>query len=585
MELAPPTITSKPKGPAYADEEWSYQLAGQASDGGAVTFYLIDGDEEILIENGLLSVTWDEAGTQNLVIRAVDSHGGSIEQHVTLEVIERVVATNDPPVIYSIPTEQTRLDKPYRYQVKAFDPNGDTLTYSLAGPSHGASISKDGLLSWNPSVTGSYEFTILVSDGVNDPVAQTFTLTVLAPVTINTPPQITSVPTGGAMKDREYRYQATADDVDGDTITWSLDTDTLPEDVRGNLTIDAETGLLTWTPGVSGTFTFTVIASDGTDSVSQIVTLPVAANAPPQITGLPDPNITFGQEYVSQIIAHDPNGDAITYKLENAPAGLTVGADGTLTWENPTTGRYTVAVVVTDTSGATARREFQLNVVDPNVPNAAPSLVGSLPGSIPVGKSFTHQLGATDPENDPVTFKLVGDDNPAGLKISSSGRIEWTPTATGEVAFTIQWSDGVNIVTQELRLNVVAQRTNSAPVFTSKSPESVTVNKPYVYKPSVTDPDGDSLSISLVGSVPSGMSMNAQGEIVWTPTSAWAGRKVSFTLRATDTYGATTEQVVELNVRSVILAPNIVIEQLPVGKIGQEWTYQIKASDLSACGF
>jgi hypothetical protein len=62
-----------------------------------------------------------------------------------------------------------------------------------------------------------------------------------------------------------------------------LNYDDIPESARGDITIDKDTGLFTWTPRVSGQYSFKIIASDGRDSVAQLITLPVANNAPPVI--------------------------------------------------------------------------------------------------------------------------------------------------------------------------------------------------------------------------------------------------------------------------------------------------------------
>jgi hypothetical protein len=173
----PPTITSKPTGPAYVDEAWNYNVTATATDGGAVKFYLVTSDGETIQEiiDGNLSITWETAGYQALIIRAIDqkdSNGAWSEQKFTIQVVEHVVVTNDPPVIRSVPNEQIRLGNTYSYKLNVFDPNGDNITFSLAKSPQGATLSQDGLLSWNPSQIGQYEFELLVSDGINDPAAR-----------------------------------------------------------------------------------------------------------------------------------------------------------------------------------------------------------------------------------------------------------------------------------------------------------------------------------------------------------------------------------------------------------------------------
>jgi hypothetical protein len=106
-----------------------------------------------------------------------DFLGAWSEQRFTLNVVERVIPVNESPVIRSVPIEQIRLENIYRYKINAFDPNGDKLSFRLDSAPVGASISSDGVLTWNPTQTGKYDFSIIVSDGTND-VSQSFTLMV-----------------------------------------------------------------------------------------------------------------------------------------------------------------------------------------------------------------------------------------------------------------------------------------------------------------------------------------------------------------------------------------------------------------------
>lgn len=54
----------------------------------------------------------------------------------------------------------------YIYKGEAIDPDGDQLTYSLVGETHGAEVdSTTGVLAWQPSSDGTFSFGLRVSDG------------------------------------------------------------------------------------------------------------------------------------------------------------------------------------------------------------------------------------------------------------------------------------------------------------------------------------------------------------------------------------------------------------------------------------
>src|SRR5207245_11660124 len=104
---------------------------------------------------------------------------------------------------------------------------------------------------------------------------------------------------------KPYLYQVLATDPDNNPLTYSL-TSVTPAPATGNLkplTINASTGLLTWTPLAAdlNTFTITLQVSDGRGgTATQTCHLQVTAGAvnhPPVITTLPPLNGMVGQPY------------------------------------------------------------------------------------------------------------------------------------------------------------------------------------------------------------------------------------------------------------------------------------------------
>lgn len=85
------------------------------------------------------------------------------------------------------------------HQVNAFDPDGDSLTYSLTPTPPGLSMSTDGLITGTLNQPGTYTSTILVEDDDNDSASQTVTWVVF-PAVSGTPPLVLN------------EYNAVADD-------------------------------------------------------------------------------------------------------------------------------------------------------------------------------------------------------------------------------------------------------------------------------------------------------------------------------------------------------------------------------------
>lgn len=70
--------------------------------------------------------------------------------------------------------------------------------------------------------------------------------------------------------------------------------------------------------------------------------------------------------FVYQAEARDLDGDAVTYRQLQGPAGATISATtGLLSWNNPTVGSHTFRLVADDGQGATVEQQFTLVVAAP----------------------------------------------------------------------------------------------------------------------------------------------------------------------------------------------------------------------------
>ncbi|MFC1716758.1 putative Ig domain-containing protein, partial [Candidatus Poribacteria bacterium] len=107
----------------------------------------------------------------------------------------------------------------------------------------------------------------------------------------NNPPEITSTPVIEAAKDALYTYDVEAFDADGDVLVFSLSTS--PD----GMTIDASTGLITWTPLQTGNHNVVVEVSDAHNaSDTQSFAIDVSDFTLNSLSILPiDPWIDLGQ--------------------------------------------------------------------------------------------------------------------------------------------------------------------------------------------------------------------------------------------------------------------------------------------------
>ncbi len=166
-------------------------------------------------------------------------------------------------------------------------------------------------------------------------------------------------------------------------------------------------------------------------------------NRSPAIISAPPITARTGLAYSYQAQAEDPDGDALTYSLALAPAGMvTESGTGLVTWtpSEMQGGDAPVTVEVSDGRGGSAQQSFVISVATANRP---PLIILNTPESIVLGQTYEYQVMATDPDGDVVLFSLV--QAPAGAAIGlMTGLIAWTPV-TGQLGtqfFTIQAQDG-----------------------------------------------------------------------------------------------------------------------------------------------
>jgi hypothetical protein len=198
---------------------------------------------------------------------------------------------------------------------------------------------------------------------------------ITVPVAIgNSPPLIRSVKLDPEVFVPGTRVRAGAHAVDADHDMIHLryrwwHNQTVVQDGEGN---EFDTGAM-----VRGdTLAVEVIASDATDSGSPVRSMQLSLlNTPPRIVSV-RPVSTSGRVFTYQVEAMDAEQDALTFGLEQAPSGMGIDVSkGLISWHvSPGPARtHTVRILVTDSHGSTAFRDFELHV--PVSHSAAPVLV------------------------------------------------------------------------------------------------------------------------------------------------------------------------------------------------------------------
>ena len=236
------------------------------------------------------------------------------------------------------------------------------------------------------------------------------------------------------------------------TLTYTITQGTLPTGLALSTT-----GLLSGTPTVTGSFSFTVKAADAFgDFASKAFSLTVSYPALKVTTTTP-PRGYVGSTYAATLAASGGSGTGYTWSLatgSSLPAGLTLSAAGMLGGKPTTAGTSSTTVTVKDSVSHTATGILTFAIIPAlSLPSPNPS---TLP-STRVGQSYNGTITASGGLGPTFNWWVNG------LGISSPGQhvtlsnglnatttnnnvlvIQGTPTSAGSVTFTVQVQDSAS---------------------------------------------------------------------------------------------------------------------------------------------
>jgi len=274
----------------------------------------------------------------------------------------------------------------------------------------------------------------------------------------NNAPTISSSASFSAAENQTAIGSVTATDADGDSLTYSISGSEINISSSGVLTFASAPDYETKT-----SYSATVTVSDGTDSVTQSITVTVTdvdetvPNEAPTISSSVTFSAAENQTAIGSVTATDADGDSLTYSISGSE--INISSSGVLTFASApdyeTKTSYSATVTVSDGTNSTTQN-ITVNVTDvvEAAPNAAPAISSPATFSAAENQTAIGSVTATDADGDSLTYSISGSE----INISSSGVLTFVSAPDYETknayTATVTVSDEAVTANQDITVNV-----------------------------------------------------------------------------------------------------------------------------------
>jgi RHS repeat-associated protein/uncharacterized repeat protein (TIGR01451 family) len=556
----PPVLTAVPPPEAYVNTPYTFTATAtdvDLEDLDDLTFALFGASAGTSAPAGMTIhpetgvVAWTptagQVGPQRVTFEVTDGHGLSASR-VSFDLVVRPEPGTSAPVLVTEPVNTAAQvgGAPFTYSPQAVDADGDSLVYTMTTLPSGALFDPaTRQVFWAPPVGGStsaQQFVLEVADGRGWTTTQSFSVT---------PSSEASAMVAGVV----------FDDVDGNG-TWDPGEGTLKGrtvylDQNQNAVLDPgeataesdELGDYGFTDLAPGPYHVRLVPATGWGvttapaSGAHIVTLapgeflnrrylgsqgsPPGGNHAPAFSTTAGTQATAGAIYRYDARATDLDGEAVTFDLPVAPAGMAVDpASGTLAWRPipAQVGTHDVLLRVRDGAGGVTLQSFRVTVAGANTP---PVVTSTPVAQIVAGAPFEYRVAAQDADGHALTYTLLDPGGqPAGFGIDpATGVLSWDQAGTHTA--TIVVSDGHGGSAEQTVSLIATAAQNLPPAFTTAGPTVIPVQLggKLLHRVGAADPDGNPLTffLSTTPTPPAGLSISNDGLIQWEPTEDQLG--------------------------------------------------------------
>ncbi|MBP9890301.1 MAG: putative Ig domain-containing protein [Planctomycetes bacterium] len=416
------------------------------------------------------------------------------------------------------------------------------------GLSFGSPVGSTWTLSGTPTSLGSFQFTVSVTNLVNQRAVKTFDLTVAPPpsLTITSSGTLPNGETGMPYSQDIFAYGGTQAG-----FQWTLTAGSLPPGLIFTPTGTPYT-TVSGTPATVGNYVFELTVTDSASNTT-FLQFSITVNPPPGVLGILTqvvPDGAIGAAYSQQITATGGFGSYTWSIVAGAlPAGLSISSGtpaGTISGTPTTAGIFNFTVQVTDALSATAQQAFSVEVS-----SYALRIQLRLPAEAQAGQSYSDTFAAEGGAA-PYSWSLASGALPAGIGLSSgtpSATLSGTPAAAGvyyarlRVRDSLGWFDYL-----PLRFIVRPAAAGALTIINTTLPDIDTGSE--IHEPLIAAGGTPPYTWSVVGVLPGSLQLLPSGDYAALRGNTSGGTAV-LTIQVSDSASNVFQRVLNLNVLGI----------------------------------
>ena len=434
---------------------------------------------------------------------------------------------------------------------ETFSASGGTGPYSFAvtagGLPPGIGLTSDGVLAGAPTAAGNFNFTLTATDANGFTASGAYALTVSDPAITVTAPAAGALPGGTAYA--AYSQTFTAAGGTGPR-TFAVTAGALP----AGLALSGG-GVLSGTPTTSGTFNFTLVATDSSGAPGPFSSAPAAFSltiAAPTVTITSPPagpltagtaTVAYSQTFTA---AGGNGGHSFAVTAGALPPGLSLSSTGVLSGTPTVDGAYAFSIVASDTSTApgpyaSAPVAYSLTIAAPTI-EVTPPPGGGGGSDLPEASATTaYNVSLTASGGvAPYSFAVTAGALPPGVTLSSSGLLSGTPTTPGSYTFTVVATDSSTATGPYASAPLVFNLVVDPPVITVTSPAPGALPGAVAFTPvsatfTADGGQGPHTFAVTAGALPPGVSLSSGGVLSGSPSAVGT---FTFSVTASDSSSA-----------------------------------------------